>query len=43
VAVIDPLNYSSVKVAERIGMSKENTVIINNKEYLLYHIESSAS
>lgn len=41
VAVIEPENYRSVKVAERIGMSKENTVIINNKEYLLYSIENS--
>lgn len=39
VAVIEPENYRSVKVAERIGMSKENTVIINNKEYFLYSIE----
>lgn len=40
VAVIDRANHSSIKVAERIGMSKENTIIIKNKEFFLYSIES---
>lgn len=39
VTVIDPANHRSIKVAERTGMSKEHTIIMNNKEYLLYSIE----
>lgn len=42
VTVIDPANYRSIHVAERIGMSKENTVTLKNKEYLLYSIEFSS-
>ena len=36
VAVIDPANHRSIKVAERIGMTKEKTVSLKNKEYFLY-------
>lgn len=41
VAVIAPDNLNSIKVAEKIGMIKEKTVIVNSKENLLYSIEST--
>jgi HAD superfamily hydrolase (TIGR01509 family) len=39
IAIIDPLNERSIKVASRIGMEKESKIIKNTREYWLYSIE----
>jgi RimJ/RimL family protein N-acetyltransferase len=39
IAIIDPLNERSIKVASRIGMKKESKITKNTREYWLYSIE----